>query len=95
MKDDRRDEFPRRIEQGVRNLLSARGARSGFWHYATVIGVGGWLFALPVVAGAYLGRFLDGRVARGTSWTVTFIVLGCAAGIYNLWYFLFKKGDGQ
>ena len=86
------DNFSRRIERSVREFLTGRGERAGFWHYTAAIGIGGWLFALPVVAGAYLGRFLDGRLAGGTSWTVTFIVLGIAAGIYNLWYFLFRRG---
>jgi ATP synthase protein I len=87
-----RDNFPRRIEQSVRDLLRARGEEGSFWHYAAVIGMGGWLFALPVVAGAYLGKFLDGKVASGISWTVTCIIIGIAAGMYNLWYFLFRKG---
>ena len=88
------DKFPRRIEKSVRDLLSARGERGEFWHYATVIGMGGWLFALPVVAGAYLGRFIDTRFTSGTSWTVTGIFIGIAAGMYNLWYFLFRRGGG-
>lgn len=85
------NDFSRRIDKHVRDLLAARGEQGGFWRYATVIGVGGWLFALPVVAGAYLGRFLDRKAAGGTSWTVTCILLGVAAGAYNLWYFLFRK----
>lgn len=88
-------DFPRQIEKSARELLKARGEKGGFWHYASVIGVGGWLFALPVVAGAYLGRYLDGRLGGGISWTLTFIILGIAAGIYNLWYFLMRKGGDQ
>lgn len=91
MTEKRRDAFPQGIEKSVRHLLKARGEKEGFWHFATVIGVGGWLFVLPVVAGAYLGRYLDGRIAGKTSWTVTLLLVGVAAGSYNLWYFLFRR----
>jgi len=85
--------FPKHIEKEADSLLQARREKSKFWHYASMVGMGGWLFALPVVAGAYFGRYLDRRFAMGTSWTLTFIILGIAAGIYNLWEFLLKKGN--
>jgi ATP synthase protein I len=85
--------FSGQIEKSARGLLKAREEKSGFWHYASVFGIGGWLFAIPVVAGAYLGRYLDGKIAGGRSWTLTFIILGIAAGIYNLWHFLIGKGN--
>ena len=88
-----RESFPRRMEKSVKALVAARGEKGGFWQYATLVGMGGWLFAIPVVAGAYLGRYLDRRVSGGTSWTVTFILIGVAAGIYNLWHYLFSRGD--
>jgi ATP synthase protein I len=54
-------------------------------------GVLGLLFAVPIVGGAYLGRWLDG-LASGYSvrWTVSLIVLGIAVGGYNVMRFLSK-----
>ncbi|MDA8156703.1 MAG: AtpZ/AtpI family protein [Actinomycetota bacterium] len=71
--------------------MKGRKERSSFWHYAYVIGVGGWLFVLPVVGGAYLGRYLDGRLKAGISWTITFIIIGIVAGVYNVWLFYFRR----
>lgn len=45
----------------------------------------GLLFVVPIVAGAYLGRWLD-TLATGYSvrWTVSLIVLGIAIGGYHV-----------
>jgi ATP synthase protein I len=80
----------REIEKSAKDLLKSRREKS-FWHYASVLGVGGWLFVLPVVAGAYLGKFLDKRLEGGISWTITGIILGLALGIYNVWYFYIRR----
>ena len=49
----------------------------------------GLLFVAPIVAGAYLGRWLD-TLADGYSvrWTVSLIVLGIVVGGYNVLRFL-------
>jgi ATP synthase protein I len=45
----------------------------------------GLLFILPVIAGAYLGRWLD-TLSAGYSvrWTISLILLGLAVGAYNV-----------
>jgi len=52
----------------------------------------GLLFVVPIVAGAYLGRWLD-TLAAGYSvrWTVSLIVLGILVGGYNVFRFLQEK----
>ncbi|WP_415879233.1 AtpZ/AtpI family protein [Methylomonas sp. TEB] len=52
----------------------------------------GLLFVVPIVAGAYLGRWLD-TLATGYSvrWTVSLIVLGIGVGAYNVFRFLQEK----
>lgn len=49
----------------------------------------GLLFVVPLVAGAYLGRWLD-TLADGYSvrWTVSLIVLGIVVGGYNVIRFI-------
>jgi ATP synthase protein I len=81
--------FSKDIEKSAKELMKARKEKT-FWHYASVIGVGGWLFVIPIVAGAYLGRYLDKKIG-GISWTITFIIIGIAVGIYNFWYFYLRK----
>ena len=53
------------------------------------IGTLGLLFVLPVVAGAYLGRWLDG-LAAGYSmrWTLSMIFLGVMIGAINVYLFI-------
>jgi ATP synthase protein I len=81
------------VERSARELARSRREK-GFWHYTAILGVGGWLFVLPVVAGAYLGRLLDGRVPGTISWTITCILLGLALGIYNVWDY-YQKRSGK
>ena len=47
--------------------------------------------ALGTVAGASLGRYLDRKLGGEISWTITFMIIGIAVGIYNIWYFLLRK----
>ena len=85
------DNFSKDIEKSAKDLMRARKEKTGFWHYASFIGLWGWLFVIPVVAGAYLGRYLDKKIRSGTSWTITFIIIGIFLGIYNVWYFYFRR----
>jgi ATP synthase protein I len=79
------------IDKSAKNLLEARKEKKSFWRYAYIIGVGGWLFVIPVVAGAYLGRYIDRKIQGGISWTITLIIIGIAVGIYNIWQFYIKE----
>ena len=83
--------FSEKVEKSAEELTRARKEKSRFWHYAQMLGVGGWLFVIPVVAGAYLGRYLDRKLGGEISWTITFMIIGIAVGIYNIWYFLLRK----
>jgi ATP synthase protein I len=89
------DRFSREVESSGRKLLEARRSRPQVWRYAALLGGGGWLLVVPVVAGAYLGRWLDGRhVGGGQSWTLTLILIGIGIGIYNFWHYYRRGSDG-
>jgi ATP synthase protein I len=85
--------FSEKVEKSAEELMKARKEKSGFWHYAQILGVGGWLFVIPIVAGAYLGRYMDEKTGGDISWTITLIIIGMAVGIYNIWYFLLRKSQ--
>ena len=55
-------------------------------------GILGLLFVIPVVGGAYLGRWID-SLASGYSvrWTLSLILLGIVVGGYNVFRFLQEK----
>jgi ATP synthase protein I len=87
------EEFVEKIKKHSGFLKRFRG-KGIFWHSIATFGVIGWMIALPMVMGAYLGRYLDSKItgAEGISWTITFILLGLAIGIYSVWRFFFYKG---
>ncbi|WP_174875880.1 AtpZ/AtpI family protein [Vogesella oryzae] len=49
------------------------------------------LFVVPLLAGAYLGHWLDSQHAGySVRWTVNLIILGLALGIFNVYLFIRK-----
>ena len=57
-------------------------------------GTAGLLFVVPILLGAYLGRWIDAHSAGySVRWTVSLIVLGIVVGGYNVYRFF--KGMGQ
>jgi ATP synthase protein I len=86
------EEFAEKIKEHS-NLLRRFRGKGILWHSIATFGVIGWMIALPTVMGAYFGRYLDSRASdAGISWTITFILLGLAIGIYSVWRFFFYKG---
>lgn len=52
-------------------------------------GTVGLLFSVPIVGGAYLGRWIDMQLEGFSArWTLSLIVLGIAVGGYNVYRFL-------
>ena len=71
-----------RIEKGERERRSMLG-------YTVFMGTIAGLFVLPVVGGAYLGRWLDGMAAGySVRWTVSLILLGVLIGGVNVYRYL-------
>lgn len=53
------------------------------------VGVLGLLFVLPVIGGAYLGRWIDGFFeGYSMRWTLSLIFLGIVLGAVNVYYFV-------
>ena len=88
MTDSQRDN--RRLKQSVERqagrLQQAERDRPTLLAQATSLGVLGLIFVLPVVGGAYLGRWLDGMAAGySIRWTLSMIFLGLVVGGVNVW----------
>lgn len=55
------------------------------------IGTLGLVLVIPIVVGAYLGRWLDERLeGYSVSWTVSLIFAGLVTGLINV-YLMFKE----
>lgn len=82
------------IERRTRRTRKADRERSTLMAQTTFLGTLGLVFVLPVVIGAYLGRWLDDMSPKGFSihWTLTCILIGVFVGAMNV-YLLIKRQD--
>lgn len=78
-----------RLDQQARRLKKAEDERRSLLAQTIYLGTLGLLFVLPVIGGAYLGRWLDG-LAAGYSirWTMSLILLGVFIGAVNVYLFI-------
>jgi ATP synthase protein I len=78
-----------RLEQQARRLKKAEDERRSLLAQTVYVGTLGLLLVLPVIGGAYLGRWLDSLAAGySTRWTVSLIVLGVFIGAVNVYLFI-------
>ena len=83
------DELRKEVERQARRMQQAERERGTLLGQTVYIGTLGLLMALPVVGGAYLGRWLD-SLAAGYSirWTVSLILVGVFVGALNVYLFI-------
>jgi len=83
------EELRRQVEKQIGRMVRAEKERRTLLAQTAYIGVLGLLFVLPVVGGAYLGRWLDG-LAEGYSvrWTLGLLVAGLVVGAINVYLFV-------
>jgi len=84
-------EFVDEVERQARRMRKAEEDKPTIIGQTIYLGTLGLVFVLPVVAGAYLGHWLDG-MAEGYSmrWTLSLILLGVFTGGLNV-YFLLRE----
>ncbi len=79
------------VELSVQRMKKAIDDRPTVYAQTVYLGTLGLVFVLPVVAGAYLGRWLDSRLpGYSVSWTITLILLGVFVGAVDV-YLLLKE----
>jgi len=79
----------RRDVQRLDNKMRRPASWVGMMLYGGTLGL---LFVVPIVAGAYLGRWLDMQVTGySVRWTISMILLGIGVGAYNVLRFLREK----
>jgi ATP synthase protein I len=91
VKDDL-DKLREDVAHQVERMKQAERERDTLLAQAAYLGTLGLLFVLPVIAGAYLGRWIDDRApGYPVRWTISLIVLGVAVGGVNVWLFIRKR----
>jgi ATP synthase protein I len=86
---DERDKLRQSIERQAQRMEQAERDRPTLMSQTAFLGVVALLLVLPVILGAYLGRWLD-TLCQGYSvaWTVGLILLGLVIGIVNVYLFM-------
>jgi ATP synthase protein I len=85
------DDLKKQLERQARRMKQAERDRPTLMSQTVYIGTLGLVFVLPVVGGAYLGRWLDSLVAGySIRWTVSLILLGVIVGMINV-YLLIRE----
>ncbi|MBI2753784.1 MAG: AtpZ/AtpI family protein [Betaproteobacteria bacterium] len=83
------EEFERQVEKEVGRLERAEKERRTVLGQTVYIGVLGLLFVLPVIGGAYVGRWLDGFFeGYSMRWTLSLIFAGVVIGAVNVYFFI-------
>jgi ATP synthase protein I len=83
------EQLRKRVEQQARRMKQAEKDRPTLISQTVYMGTLGLVFVLPVVGGAYLGRWLDGLVeGYSIRWTLSMLFLGIIIGAVNVYLFI-------
>ncbi|MGZ8095935.1 MAG: AtpZ/AtpI family protein [Methylosarcina sp.] len=85
----RQQKLKKKIEDQVVRMKKAEHDRSTLFAQTVYIGTLGLVMVLPVVAGVYLGHWLDGmREGYSMRWTLSLLLLGIVIGIFNVYHLI-------
>ncbi len=84
--EDEREKLRHEVEHQVERMKQAEKDRNTVLAQSVFLGTLGLVFVLPIVVGAYLGRWLD-ELMSGYSihWTLNLLFLGIVIGAVNVW----------
>jgi len=86
------DELRKEVEKRVKRMQDAEKEKDTLLAQTIYLGTLGMLFVLPVIAGAYLGLWLDEKsVQYSAMWTVSLTLLGILLGAVNVYFFIRYK----
>lgn len=86
----RQQKLKTKIGNQVKRMKKAELDRPNLFSQTIYIGTLGLVMVLPIIAGAYLGHWLDGMMeGYSMRWTLSLLLAGVAIGIFNV-YFLLK-----
>jgi ATP synthase protein I len=84
--------FSRQIgAQAARKLKSQRDGTRSVWFGLGMSGLVGWTVAIPTVAGAALGLWVDARYPSPYSWALMLLLVGLVIGCLNAWHWIHSE----
>jgi ATP synthase protein I len=82
------------VQKDKSRLEKAKREKRTLLAQTVYLGTLGLMLALPIVAGAYLGNWLDDKLkGYSVSWTITLILVGVFVGAVNV-YLIIKRNEG-
>lgn len=92
MIEDRKDPLTEAVTRQVERQKKAEAERSTLLGQTVYMGTLGLLFVLPVIAGAYLGVWLDDMLSGySVRWTISLILVGVFVGALNVYLFVKER----
>ena len=86
---NKEEQLKQSIQRQARRIKKAERERETLLSETIYLGTVGLLFAVPIVAGAYLGHWLDVRDGEYSSrWILPCLLLGIIIGAVNVYLFL-------
>lgn len=83
------EQLAKRVEQQAQRMQRAERERPTLLAQTVYLGSLGLMFVLPVIAGAYLGHWLDGKLAGySMRWTLSLLSLGILIGAFNVYWLI-------
>ena len=83
------DDLRKEVERQAKRMEKAERDRPTLISQTVYIGTLGLLFVVPVIGGAYLGRWLDSLITGySIRWTVSLILVGVFVGGLNVYLFV-------
>lgn len=71
--------------QAERKRRAQKRRRRSPWLGIAFFGLVGWSVALPTLAGAIIGGWVDAQASGPTSWTLALLLAGLTIGCVNAW----------
>ena len=91
-KQSHQSKLQRSVNTEASRIKHAEKHKHSILVYGTYVGSLGMVLVLPIVGGAYLGRWLDGfDTGFNISWTVSLIFVGVIIGAVNAYYLIQGK----
>jgi len=80
------------VAHDARRIKTAEKHKHSLLIYSSYVGALGMVLVLPIVGGAYLGRWLDSfNTGFSISWTISLIFVGILVGVVNAYYLISGK----
>ena len=95
MSDPEYEKLKKRVERQASRIKRAEKEHEPLISHTLYIGTIGLLFIVPIILGAYVGQWLDEKVAGySVHWTTSLIFLGIIIGVVNVYLYIREGSSG-